>query len=51
LNKQTLLECKGNLARMQARQAEFGYYAKAGESLLNMSKQEQKQYNAKDTNI
>jgi tetrahydromethanopterin S-methyltransferase subunit H len=28
---------QGNLARMQARQAEFGYYAKAGESLLNMS--------------
>ena len=28
---------QGNLARMQARQAEFGYYAKAGESLLSMS--------------
>jgi tetrahydromethanopterin S-methyltransferase subunit H len=25
---------QGNLARMQARQAELGYYAKAGESLL-----------------
>jgi hypothetical protein len=28
---------QGNLARMQARQAEFGYYARAGESLLSMS--------------
>ena len=28
---------QGNLARMQARQAELGYYAKAGESLLAMS--------------
>ena len=28
---------QGNLARMQARQAELGYYAKAGESLLSMS--------------
>ena len=28
---------QGNLARMQARQAEFGYYARAGESLLGMS--------------
>ena len=28
---------QGNLARQQARQAEFGYYAKAGESLLAMS--------------
>ena len=27
---------QGNLARMEARQAEFGYYAKAGESLLRM---------------
>jgi tetrahydromethanopterin S-methyltransferase subunit H len=28
---------QGNVARMQARQAELGYYAKAGESLLAMS--------------
>ena len=28
---------QGNLARMQARQAELGYYAKAGQSLLGMS--------------
>ena len=28
---------QGNLARMQARQAEIGYYKKAGESLLSMS--------------
>jgi len=28
---------QGNLARMQARQAELGYYAKAGQSLLSMS--------------
>ena len=28
---------QGNLARMQARQAELGYYAKAGESLLAIS--------------
>ena len=28
---------QGNVARMQARQAEFGYYARAGESLLAMS--------------
>tara|TARA_R100001443_G_scaffold27125_1_gene40393 strand:+ start:4 stop:432 length:429 start_codon:yes stop_codon:yes gene_type:complete len=27
---------QGNLARMEARQAELGYYAKAGESLLRM---------------
>ena len=27
---------QGNLARQQARQAEFGYYARAGESLLRM---------------
>jgi len=27
----------GNLARMKARQAEIGYYAQAGESLLSMS--------------
>ena len=28
---------QGNLARMQARQAEIGYYAQAGESLLRSS--------------
>ena len=27
---------QGNLARMEAKQAEYGYYAKAGESLLRM---------------
>jgi len=27
---------QGNLARMEARQAELGYYAKAGQSLLTM---------------
>ena len=28
---------QGNLARMQARQAEIGYYKQAGQSLLGMS--------------
>ena len=35
LEQANFARISGNVARMQARQAELGYYAQAGESLLN----------------
>lgn len=36
LEEANFARMSGSLARMQAKQAEYGYYAKAGESLLKM---------------
>ena len=38
LEEANFARMSGNLARMEARQAQFGYYAQAGQSLLTMSK-------------